>query len=301
MKNLTLITPIDSLTKRIEDILNNDEIELENSVKSNEDLIHFKKKVKAWQNEILSVLESSFLNHENYFRHQLKPIDDSVPIRAENVEKRTIEEKKGLIIKRYNQQKDFVSDFLNVLPILDKVNNRKDLAKLQYNKPSEIIYLILSKLQKIKDGKHFRVDLILEGNGIELKNGIQEYYEYSEELKKNKWVDFEDKYLGRITFKGEVYLEKQNKIFVKKESEVMSKKIDLIISKLEKLGFGQEILFEELEELKSLYPKLNKKNWSQILKGKLLDMAYEKIIDMTVVKIISDDLLDRDFSKFLPH
>lgn len=65
------------------------------------------------------------------------------------------------------------------------------------------------------------------------------------------------------------------------------------------MGYGQEILFNELEELKSLYPKLNKKNWSQILKGKLLDMAVEKIIDMSVVKLISDDFLDKDFSKFL--
>lgn len=137
MKNLKLITPIDTFAKKIEDILNNDEIELDNSINSDEDLIILKKRVKIWQNEILFVLESSFSNHENYFRNHLKPIDDSVPIRPENVTKRTIKEKRDLIFKRYNQQKDFVFDFNNVLPILDKFNNRNDIIKLEYKKPSE--------------------------------------------------------------------------------------------------------------------------------------------------------------------
>jgi dsDNA-binding SOS-regulon protein len=299
MKNLKLITPIDSFTKRIENILFKNEIELDKSIKSDEDLTLFKKRVKSWQNEILNELECSFTNHETYFRDRLMPIDDSLPSRYEIQNKRTNGEKKDVIMKKLNQQKDFVFDFKNVLPILDKVNNKKDIIRIEFNKPTEIIYLILSKLKILKDGNYFRIDLILAGNGIDLKNGVQEYFEYVDELKKNKWVDFEGNYLGKITLKGEIYLEKQKKFFTKKESDLISKKIDLIILRLEKLGYGQEILFEELEELKDLYTKLNKKNWSQILKGKLLDMVGKKIIDMTVVQLVSDDFLEKDFTKLL--
>lgn len=62
--------------------------------------------------------------------------------------------------------------------------------------------------------------------------------------------------------------------------------IDEILSRLEKLGFGQQIIFDEIEELKNLHSQLNKKNLGQVLKGKLIDLALSKIIDNDTVSYI---------------
>ena len=60
-----------------------------------------------------------------------------------------------------------------------------------------------------------------------------------------------------------------------------------------KQGFGQEILFNELQELKDLYPKLNKKNWGQILKGKLVDLGISQIINQEMAEMIFKGLTEQ--------
>lgn len=302
MKNVRLKTSIDFFIKEIDNILLDDEIELTREVKNDVELNKLKNRIENWENEIFILLNNSIFDPDDYFSNKLSPINISIlsRIKVSNNLSQSINEKKDILIENYNKKKDFLFDFKNVLPFLDVVINERKLPTLEFSNPSEIIYLILLKLKKIKDGEYFRVDLILEGNGVELKNGIQEFFQYTEELEKNRWVDFENKYLGRITLKGELYLEKQNKFFSKKESELIAKKIDLIISKLEKLGYGQEILFDELEELKSLYSKLNKKNWSQLVKGKIIDLAISKVIDKSGIDFLSTELLGNETNlKFL--
>ena len=54
---------------------------------------------------------------------------------------------------------------------------------------------------------------------------------------------------------------------------------------------GQEVLFEEIESLKNHF-NLGKKTWFQLLKGKLVDAAIEKGIEITIVQQIYDGLAD---------
>lgn len=301
MNNLKLVIPIDDFVKKINSVLFKDEIEFNTKIiESEEDLRLLDNEIKMWEFDILSTMDKSFSGGKEYFIQKMYRKDYSIINRTDFFNKKTIADKKDILIQDYIKNKNFIFDFSIVIPVLDKVNCKKNIFLFKYEKPSEIIYLILSKLRDLKDGNFFRIDIILEGNGIELKNGIQEFFEYTNVLEKNGWVDFDDKFSGKITLKGEIFLEKQNKMFLKMESDMVSKRIDLIIAKLEKLGFGQEILFEELEELKSLYSKLNKKNWAQVLKGKIVDLVLDKIIDTSAAKIISDDLLENDFSKFFP-
>lgn len=298
MKNLKLNVPLNEFSKRLNKILINDEIELINSVKSESELKYLSDKVELWEEDIKDLLSESFVDPNNYLLNKFNPLDFNVRSRSKFRDP-NINEKRDLIISNYNQKKDFLFDFGNALPVLDTVINDNEFDLLNFDNPSEIIYLILQKLKVLKNGECFRIDLILDGNGIELKNGVQELFEYMDELKKKKWVDFEDKFLGRITINGEIYLEKQYKVFNKKESIAVSKKIDSIIKKLDELGLGQEFLFNELEELKGLYLKLNKKNWSQILKGKLLEMSLGKVLDLDTLEIISNELLKTNFPKIL--
>tara|TARA_R110002050_G_scaffold275455_1_gene420209 strand:+ start:18947 stop:19522 length:576 start_codon:yes stop_codon:yes gene_type:complete len=78
----------------------------------------------------------------------------------------------------------------------------------------------------------------------------------------------------------------------KSEIEI-NKKVDQILEALNKQGFGQEILFDELQELKELYTKLNKKNWGQILKGKLIDLTISQIINEEIAKNIFIELTNQ--------
>src|SRR5690606_13117616 len=127
--------------------------------------------------------------------------------------------------------------------------------------------------------------------------------EIVENLKKRGYgireSDWSNKDLLRISLKGAAFIERKNKTLKNKgkenqESEV-NKKIDLVLFQLEKLGFGQEIIFSEIEELRGLSKKLNKKTWSQVIKGKVMDLALSEIISKEVAKFIYESLVEDKF------
>lgn len=80
---------------------------------------------------------------------------------------------------------------------------------------------------------------------------------------------------------------------IKNSQEELNSKIDEIIESLRKQDIGQEILFNELQDLKELYPKLNKKNWGQILKGKLLDLGIAQVINEEIASNIFKELTNQ--------
>ena len=81
-----------------------------------------------------------------------------------------------------------------------------------------------------------------------------------------------------------------DKFSVAEESELHNKLND-ILTKLEKQGFGQQIIFEEIEDLKNHF-NLGKKNWFQLLKGKVVDLTLKKILNKTIVEEIYNQLSD---------
>ena len=100
----------------------------------------------------------------------------------------------------------------------------------------------------------------------------------------------------KISIKGASYIERKNKTNNKKKSSInLNTKIDKIIEKLNELGFGQEVIFNELEELRNLQTKLPKKTWGQLLKGKLLDLALSEIISRETATYIYENLTNEHF------
>jgi hypothetical protein len=73
--------------------------------------------------------------------------------------------------------------------------------------------------------------------------------------------------------------------FTNSEKVDLNSKIDEALQKLSDLGIGQQVVFEEIEELKE-HLNLNKKNWLQLLKGKLMDLVTEKAIEVVTVQMI---------------
>lgn len=75
---------------------------------------------------------------------------------------------------------------------------------------------------------------------------------------------------------------------VEQESKLHSK-INEIIEKLEKLGFGQELIFNEMDELKAHF-NLGKKNWFQLVKGKLFDIGIAYGVEKVILESVYSDL-----------
>ncbi|RAU82613.1 hypothetical protein [Pontibacter arcticus] len=67
-------------------------------------------------------------------------------------------------------------------------------------------------------------------------------------------------------------------------------KIDVIIEELKKANVGNEILFDELIELKDLSKSLKKKNWTEVAKGKLIDLVLNKVIEKDTLDYIIKSL-----------
>ncbi len=66
-------------------------------------------------------------------------------------------------------------------------------------------------------------------------------------------------------------------------------KLNSIIEQLDRQDVAQDALFEEMESLKNQFG-LGKKTWFQLLKGKLMDVAIEKGIEIAIVQPIYNAL-----------
>ncbi len=84
-----------------------------------------------------------------------------------------------------------------------------------------------------------------------------------------------------------------NTTFSEQDKNDLSNKIDKVLSELEKLQTGHEIIWtdmkEELDELKEMY-HLNKKNWRQLLTGKITEMLAGGIVSEAISKKIVDSI-----------
>jgi hypothetical protein len=74
----------------------------------------------------------------------------------------------------------------------------------------------------------------------------------------------------------------------------MFEKLDELEQMLVKQGCGQEIIFKEIEDLKELTKKLNKKNWGEVIKGKFVDMAINGILSKKTAMYAVEFLTGRD-------
>jgi len=86
-----------------------------------------------------------------------------------------------------------------------------------------------------------------------------------------------------------VYEAKSDNQFSVEEETELHNKLNDILDKLEKQGFGQEIIFEEIEDLKNHF-NLGKKNWFQLFKGKVFDLTLKKVIEKTFAQEIYNKL-----------
>lgn len=187
-----------------------------------------------------------------------------------------------------------------ILSVSDLITSPSQVdLQLRANYTSEdILELILEKLYELYDDNTYAVLPILEGNGIKLKKRREEF-DYVKLLENNGYVQSNN--IGQVadaqlTMHGKLYFEEKRKTVkpnyqsISDDKETIELKLDELFKKLEKLGFGQQIIFDELDELRDLYSTLNKKNWGELLKGKIVDLGLSQVINADMMKLIYEHI-----------
>ena len=83
-----------------------------------------------------------------------------------------------------------------------------------------------------------------------------------------------------------------------KELTELHDRINSVLEKLEKLGFGQEIIFEEIEQLKGKSKKISKKDLKMMLIGKIVSFGMGKI-DTELAAQIFEEITNVDLTKLI--
>lgn len=295
------IQEINNLLKEARSILSK-----ENSIKSIPDLEEIKTDIKNWCVLCNKYLLSSFETREfadvfNYTREQRYSMGNKQKDFEQNKKETFGDLKAKINFLDYNLKIFNVSDIITKPQVIDW-DKRKSFTT------EEILELILDKLFDLYDNYYHPILNILEGNGIVLKRHGEER-ELAKILEDNGYIKtthFGNSTSAQLTINGKIYVEKKRQVYeedyddINKSQEEINKKIDEIIQELTKLGYGQEIIFDEIQELKDLYKTLNKKNWGQIVKGKLVDLALAKFIENDTLKFIYEKLTDHQL-RLLDH
>lgn len=86
-----------------------------------------------------------------------------------------------------------------------------------------------------------------------------------------------------------------NDFFSHKEIDEISEKVDNAIT-LADIRLGQEVIFNEINDLKEQLKHLKKKNWQELLKGKLIDLSMSKIISIKTMSVIIKAITDQEMT-----
>lgn len=89
-----------------------------------------------------------------------------------------------------------------------------------------------------------------------------------------------------IWYFRESKIKQENDYFSREEISVISDNYDSLKSQILKLEYGQEIIFNETDEIKELITGLNKKNWTELIKGKFRDLIISKVISLETAELL---------------
>lgn len=83
------------------------------------------------------------------------------------------------------------------------------------------------------------------------------------------------------------------------ELKSINSKIDSILEAVEKLDIGHEVIFEEIESLRTDAQKLSKKDFKSMALGKLINLGIDGLLDQNSISEFLKNLIGNDFNKYL--
>lgn len=268
--------------------------------RTEDSLNELKEEKQSWEKMVTNYVNASFKpenrNFANEFRAQRgysTGFKLGVDQRVKNEIQALKDEINGL---DYYLKMLFISDTI-VRPDEIDLNERQNLDT------EGILDLILAKLYNLyNDGKYHSINWILEGNGVKL-NGRSKDWDYGRMLENRGFIECMNgrNVNAKLTLEGKYMIEQARKAKVTDYSKISSSDEELktlikeVLVKIEGLGFGQQIIFDEFDELRNDIPNLNKKSFGQLLKSKLYDLvaaeAFDKAVASEIFKEFTNEIL----------
>lgn len=257
-----------------------------------------------WENNIIDYVKKSINPEPKKLLERFKNSQNEQLEMNYQIGFNTVKSKVERDIYRKNQLRFKIKELSKLkgyLSITDSLNETDENVIIELNSIKDKLDYILEKLFLVYGDEFYSIGTILELNNIEFRDG--ETLEICENLDKKGYIirekQYSDKDLAKISIKGAEYIErKKNASSIKskkKGEESVNTKIDILLKKLEELGYGQEIIFNEIDELRDLSKKLSKKSWSQLIKGKVVDLAISNLIDKNIATFIYESLVNDKF------
>lgn len=259
--------------------------------RTEEDFEKLKDDKQSWESSVIDYVKTSFEPENKNFAYDFKAkrgFATGFKLGVDQKVKNTIEALKDEINGLdYYLKMLFISDAI-VRPNEIDIEERKNLDT------EGILDLILSKLYDLyNDGKYHSVNWILEGNGIKL-NGRGEDWNYGRMLENRGLIETMNgrEVNAKLKLEGKYEIEQARKAQITDYSKISSSNEELkelikkVLLEIEKLGFGQQIIFDEFDELRNDIPNLSKKSFGQLLKSKLYDLVTAKAFDKAVASEI---------------
>ncbi len=268
-----------------------------NSLEFEDNLEKTEKKISLSESKIIQLFKEYFKtnNHilEDVFKHEYykfnKSMFDDFLFQKRKQTQQEIEQDK---IRKLKFKISRINDYLSLIEFQNTYDNE------QITSINEKQDFILKKLNLVFNDNYYSISKILDLNYINNRQG--EAREIAENLAKRGYLILLDNYGNndyvKISVKGASYIERKTSLKNKKKSqEELDLKIKKITEMLIKLGYGQEIIFNEMEEIRNLHSKLNEKNWSELVKGKLIDLGLSQVINKEIITKIFETLIDQKF------
>ncbi|WP_291134642.1 hypothetical protein [Flavobacterium sp. UBA7663] len=267
------------------------------STRSIEETNNFVTEYKEWRDKVVNFLISSLDSTNSYVQSFRIANSNKYNLHGNQTSFDNFAREQKQDLKNDLLYIQYITKLLSVSDLIIKPN-QIDLSIREKYTSEDILELILDKLYELYDNNIYPILPILEGNGIILKKQREEF-EYVKLLENFGYIisnNIARQADAQLTVNGKIYVEnklkqsKPNYESICDDKEIINSKIDDLMGKLEKLGFGQEIIYNELEELKELYIHLNKKNWGELVKGKIIDLGLQQIINEDIMKIIYNSI-----------
>ena len=271
------------------------------SSRTEEDLESLKEEKQRWESEVIDYVKTSFEPEHKNFRYEFRAQ------RGCNTGfKLGVDQKFKNVIQAIKDEINGLDYYLKILFISDAIvrPDEIDLNERQNLDTDGTLDLILSKLYDLyKDGKYHSLNLILEGNGVKL-NGRGEDWDYGRMLENRGFIECMNgrNVNAKLKLEGKYAIEQARKAKVTDYSKISSSDEELkelikkVLAEIEKLGYGQQIIFDEFDELREDIPNLDKKSFGQLLKAKLYDLVSQKAFD----KALASEIFKQFTGQILP-
>lgn len=248
------------------------------------DLLSLKEDKNSWKKEVITYVSNCFDPVNDRFQYEMNSGNNTFNTGLKIETSKQVEMQLQLI-KDLCRGLVYYSEMLAVYDAYTQPEDYDAEARKNLD-TAEILELILSKLYDLKKvNSYHSIKDILVGNGVELEHG--EDWEYGKQLESLSFIDAMNTrtFNAKLSLNDKLHVEESRKTSRTDYSQIsdsdkeLHNKIDFIIEELKKRGYADQIIFEEIEELREEIPVKDKKKFGQYVKGKIVDLVMSKAID----------------------